>query len=225
MRHTRQEATFSPRSRRYPWVVLVAVLVALAGCEQAVDERDLVLSELKNQSWLPPAKECPADVAPPIDIKPEYLGDYCEANLYDCLRSCEREDGNACYALALASQQFEFPDHFVETLFLRSCRLGIMSGCTNRAAGMLRFDEAQKRDINCILETFDKMCIRDDPWACTMLGQLLIKGPDVDPDLRRALEVLPKGCRHGDEDPACQRAKELTEQAELKLRDKSNQHD
>jgi hypothetical protein len=89
-----------------------------------------------------------------------------------------------------------------EALFLRACTLGIVSGCTNRAAGMDRPDA-------CAIRTFQVGCDRDDPWACTMIGFHLIRGIGIAQDRERARQALAKSCRFGEDDPACEYAKRL----------------
>jgi hypothetical protein len=106
------------------------------------------------------------------------------------------------------------PEERSEALFLRACSLGIASGCTNRAAGIMMDEEHRPGALECASRTFDAMCQRDDPWACTMLAFNLERGLGIARDLTRALEVLPGGCRLGVEDEACQHALEVKKEIE-----------
>lgn len=94
-------------------------------------------------------------------------------------------------------------------LFLRACRLGIASGCTNTAAYIVRVEQPAAPRLTCAVRTFELTCNRGDPWGCTMLGELLAEGHGVPRDLQRALRVLPRGCVLGEDDPACLRARQL----------------
>jgi hypothetical protein len=165
---------------------------------------DASLDRLKGRpAWLFPFVECPADVFPGVEQPIRYLGDACAADVDACLGRCQSGEANACYAAALRLQELKAPSDYSEALFLRACRLGVASGCTNRAAGMI-VDVSDKSDLwLCANRTFEAMCDRDDPWACTMWGSSLLQGRGVRPDVARARAVLVKGCRLGEDDPAC----------------------
>jgi TPR repeat protein len=171
------------------------------------------LAALKRQpAWLFPAGECPSDVASPQEMPVKYTGERCAPDARACLDECHRGDGNACYALALFVQQLHSDEVGEEALFLRACRLGIVSGCTNRAAYIVRVEPASDARLRCAARTFEMTCDREDPWGCTMLGELLSQGKGLPRNLDRALRVLRKGCTFGDSDPACQQAKLLEQQ-------------
>ncbi|MBO0755581.1 MAG: sel1 repeat family protein, partial [Bradyrhizobiaceae bacterium] len=91
-----------------------------------------------------------------------------------------------------------------EALFLKACGLGIVSGCTNRAAGM-----EDSGHSSCITQTFQRACDYNDPWACTMFGFHLSRGIGVAQDRERARQVLSKSCRFGETDQACSYARRL----------------
>jgi hypothetical protein len=156
-----------------------------------------------------PADACPANVFPPVEREVRYLSERCAPKLQVCTRLCDQGDGNACYAAALRLQELGAADADSEPLFLRACRLGVASGCTNRAAGIMKLEAKRPGALECATQTFDAMCTRADPWACTMLAFNLARGLGAKRDLARALEVLPAGCRLGPDDVACQRALEL----------------
>lgn len=113
----------------------------------------------------------------------------------------------ACYAAA--GQLEKRIPRLGEALYLRACRLGVTSGCTNRAAGIL-VQEADRPDgETCAARTFELTCARRDPWGCTMLGNALMKGQGIAQDLARARQILAGSCRLGEADDACRAAREL----------------
>ena len=115
----------------------------------------------------------------------------------------------ACYfsALSLQEANYKLP---AEQLFQRSCELGVASGCTNRAAGMLSFTEhLTAEQKKCIFSTFEKTCDWRDPRGCTMFANQLISEENTEPNYKKALNVLNYSCKYGNDDPACQSAKEL----------------
>lgn len=157
-------------------------------------------------AWLFPADACPADVIGARDVKPRLRSEGCDIDLGRCVQRCKSDDANACYAAALRVQEIGTDERYSEALFLRACKLGVASGCTNRAAGMLNFDAASAQRDTCTARTFELTCDRHDPWGCTMFGRALESGVGVKKDLVRAAAVLPGGCSAGMTDPACQAA-------------------
>jgi hypothetical protein len=175
-----------------------------------------VIENLKNQpAWLYPADECPADLIPSIEKETEYLSEGCVNDPLKCLNKCEKNDANACYSLALLLQDYQgIEQQYSEPLFLRACKLGIVSGCTNRAAAKLNLEAANADAVKCAVNTFEKTCDKDDPWGCTMFGFALAQGTGREKNFDLAIEALNKSCKYGDDDPACQQAKRLKEEIE-----------
>jgi hypothetical protein len=144
----------------------------------------------------------------PPRTAPKTFADGCAFDPGACLDRCRQGDGDGCYGLALRLQQLE--EHtYAEALFLRACKLGVASGCTNRAAHILHFEAEAPGRLACSARTFERTCAYEDPWGCTMYGLVLKDGLGVPKDPKKALEVLPGGCRLGEADPACQNAREL----------------
>lgn len=164
--------------------------------------------------------KCPADTSPsqqtPLSDAYSNTISNCENNKLNCYQSCLKNDAIACYfsALSLQEAKFKLP---AEQLFQRSCELGIASGCTNRAAGILNFTTnlttSQKK---CIFSTFSKTCDWKDPWGCTMYADQLISMEN--PNYEKALDVLNYSCKYGTDDPACQSAKDLQEFIKEKIK-------
>jgi hypothetical protein len=159
--------------------------------------------EASPPEWLPALDKCPAEVMPERETRVYYSTKACAAAPEGCLRSCQMGDANDCFAAALMLQEIRHTP-VSEALFLRACALGIVSGCTNRAASMDRADGDA-----CAIRTFQKGCDRDDPWACTMIGFHLIRGIGIAKDQERARQALSKSCRFAEDDPACEYAKRL----------------
>jgi len=166
-------------------------------------------------AWLFEPDRCPADVMPATEQGTKMLEDLCVNDLPACLDRCQARDPSGCYSAALRVQQLRSDVAASEALFLRACRLGSMSGCTNRAAGMTKNGDEGEAAVRCAVRTFQRTCQANDPWGCTMLGWHLIEGQGIERDLDRARRALNQACvPFGDEDPACVRAKELLEQVD-----------
>lgn len=204
-------------------ILLLTLLIFLSGCflvkpkltpEQVKAQTNDVISALKNEpDWLFPADACPAEIMPTFEREVKYLSEGCENNPSSCLESCKKDDGNACYALALVVQkQSEKEEKESEALFLRSCKLGIVSGCTNRAAGKLSLEETDRSAVKCSADTFEKTCEKNDAWGCAMYGFVLVDGLGREQNLDEASKALSKSCKLGAEDEPCQKAKKLEEE-------------
>ncbi|HEY8561546.1 MAG TPA: hypothetical protein VIL74_14315 [Pyrinomonadaceae bacterium] len=169
---------------------------------------------MEKPKWLYDDSEiCPLEIFPKQAIRLKYLTGPCEENAERCLNDCRENEGNACYSLALLVQEKKGLDQdYSEPLFLRSCRLGIVSGCTNRAAFVFNTARGDENKLKCAAGTFEKACDTDDPWGCTMFGTVLNLGAGVPRDSEKALKILSKSCKNGDRDEACRAGKSLIEE-------------
>lgn len=173
-----------------------------------------IVNDIKNKEvFRNNLQKCPASSSPIIQTLLSSTSDStinaCKDNQSECYQLCLKNDAVACYfsALSLQEANYKLP---AEQLFQRSCELGIASGCTNRAAGMLNFKEhLTAEQKKCIFSTFEKTCDWRDPWGCTMFADQLISEENTEPNYKKALNVLNYSCKYGGDDPACQSAKEL----------------
>jgi len=195
--------------------ILVAVTLLLSA--PVVDAKNLAppLQQIADRiatkkEWVATAKACPAALMAKPGAQVPVGEDSCKVAVTACFSRCEKGDGPACYWLAYQLQTAGAAPAAYETLFQRSCKLGIVSGCTNHAAA-LSDDPAWQ---SCAVKTFEQGCTYDDPWACTMLALHLSRGIGVAVDRQRALKVLEKSCKYGDDDSACQYAKQMRRQIE-----------
>ena len=195
-------------------IALLSSLAASATSDnQALFDR-LYADIQARQDWQAQARQCPGDNMPARTATRSMQANRCASpgQLEACLQRCEAGDGNDCYWLATTLQQAKGPADGYEPLYQRACSLGLVSGCTNRAAGMLTADADSQAVRHCAVQTFNKACELDDPWACTMYGFHLSRGIGVTPDVNLALKVLEKSCKHGPADPACSGARQLQEE-------------
>ncbi len=160
------------------------------------------------EPWLFTAEACPAVLIPASLPAFSFSLTGCDgARLHDCLLECQRGAASFCYMAALEVQAAEHDAAAAQALFLRSCRLGFASGCTNAAAGRIGPDRQMDQ---CSVRTFRQICERSgDPWACTMFGAELARGESTARDPVRARTMLAKACRTDEEDPACQAARRI----------------
>lgn len=205
--------------------ILFVLLAGFSGCsilqpklppEKIKSETEQVIEIIKTQpEWLKTEAICPTEILPRNNVEVSYLDEGCENNPKKCLEDCKNEDGNACYSLALLIQRrIDVEQEEANPLFFRACKFGIISGCTNFAAAKFNLDADNLETVKCSVNTFEKTCEKNDAWGCTMFGMVLIQGTIRQQDLDKALKVLSKSCKYGNEDEACKNAKLLEQQVE-----------
>lgn len=147
---------------------------------------------------------CPAEIMPKTVLEDEVRESAaCDQGIEQCYAECAQDQGYACYYTARALQKNRLY-YESEQMFQKSCRLGVASGCTNRAAGMLHLlRDRSAAQTQCITETFNKSCALNDPWGCSMYARQLIEQDDSQATRQKALKVLQKSCLNGQDDPAC----------------------
>jgi hypothetical protein len=194
--------------------VAILIVVAMAGCGSVSTRGPERPEGDEVPGWLLPADACPADVMPEKEV-PFAARAGCKG-LEACMEGCRAGTAMACYVAAGLVEEQRMP--VAKALFLRACRLGITSGCTNRAAEMRVLEAGRPETGGCTARTFEQTCARQDPWGCTMFGWSLMVGDGIAKDVARAREVLPGGCRLDEDDEACKKARELLKELDGKAR-------
>lgn len=174
-----------------------------------------IVNTLKQKpTWLFEDMVCPIEIMPTNAGGPKYMADGCKHEPGQCLKRCQANDASGCYALALLMQEYvELNDPVPQALFYRSCKLGITSGCTNRAASISEVNPKDAAQQKCATDTFEKTCDRNDPWGCSMFGFALYQGIGRPKNNSEALKVLKKACAISADKSgsACKNANDLVE--------------
>ncbi len=204
----------------------IAIFFAFAGCSYLVsqsssppgnvdeDKASIMRIEQaqRNKSEWMKVDACPADVMPDKGRRPINKAAECGDNPEKCLEKCNADDGDACFALAQLIQKHDKIENKVaDVLYHRACILGIVPGCTNRAANL--FEQKEDAPLKCAARTFDKSCSQDDPWGCAMFGLALSEGIGHVKDIERAKRMLDKACEVSIDKAgeACKKAIQLKE--------------
>ncbi len=203
------------RSLRIVRLAVVAALVLLTGaCERAPEltAAEAIAKVESHAEWMTDANACPSVFMQ----RPEAVNlsrmSYCEeGQLGACLHSCETGIASACYWLAQDLQPNDADQHAVNALFQRSCKLGVASGCTNRAAYDVRFHADDRQRRGCGAKTFERACKLGDPWGCSMYGMDYLQGFVPDGSREKTLAALAHSCDLGDDDPACVNGRAIRE--------------
>ncbi|MBO9492369.1 sel1 repeat family protein [Endozoicomonas sp. G2_1] len=177
---------------------------------------DEVIREIdSDKSYQDLVSQCPSELFPKLGIPYKDHIDYCAANPMSCLKRCNDGDANYCSSLANYAQGKTGSEYHSEALFSKSCKLGLVNACTNRASGLIKYNG--ESSLNCAVKTFELSCSQGDAWGCTMYGAYLAQGKGVKRDFDKALDVLEIGCKNGIQDPACQNAKNISSQIKAVL--------
>ncbi|HUR79453.1 MAG TPA: sel1 repeat family protein [Thermoanaerobaculia bacterium] len=203
-------------ARAFLVLCAIAAFAACAGESRRHDVHNVARRVLENPQWRKAMDRCPADLMPAHQDLAFLQARDCEsADKWErCLERCENAGGGACYWLAYSLQESGAPDAG-EVLYQQACRFGVVSGCTNRAAGRVR--AAKNRFDGCSVSTFAKACELDDPWACTMYATHLTEAGG-ESNYTLALRALEKSCKYGADDPACSGATRLRARIETALK-------
>lgn len=192
---------------RIAFAVLAFFLAGHATAETqlpSAEAQAIVQTVIANAAWAAAARDCPTTVMHTHTAKEAFVENDCKpGRLAVCLDACTTGTSGACYWLAYELQRQKVAEDAPTALYHQACRLGVVSGCTNQAAGMLHAAKDDETTRACAAATFDLACTRDDPWACTMSAMHLSRGIGVPQDIPRALKALEKSCTFGPKDPAC----------------------
>ena len=200
---------------------IILCIVTLTACAQIASLRPnspddtkaqvtkLIVAQRAKAEWMS-MPSCPVDRMPEKGRRPDSSLNDCAINPERCLQKCDAKDGDACYFLAnLIQEHDKIENDVAEVLYQRSCELGVVSGCTNRAANILERNE-EKGNV-CAAHTFEKACLNDDPWGCTMYGFVVAEGIGRQKNLSEAELLLKKACEISIDKSggACVRANEV----------------
>lgn len=181
--------------------------------EQLKAETVKILKSLEEKpAWLFGPMACPAEIMPSNAGKSKYMVEGCKDNPGRCLKLCKADDSSACYALALLTEEYADASYEApQALYLRSCKLGIASGCTNRAANIGELKPNDPEAQKCATDTFQKTCDQNDPWGCAMFGFALNMGIGRAKNNTEALKALKRACEISVDKsgPACKNAQDL----------------
>lgn len=106
-----------------------------------------------------------------------------------CRVECRLGRAEACLAVAYSLDKEGSETGEAARLYRRACVLGVANGCTNHAAGIWG-GNASDADLACARRTFEKACAVGEPFACGMVGRVMIESttPPAYAEGRRYLE-------------------------------------
>lgn len=107
-----------------------------------------------------------------------------------CRAKCLAGSATSCLGMAYAAEKDPTTTVEAVRLYKRACLLGEANGCTNYAASIWSSDHTDEQLI-CARRTFEKACAAKEPFACGMVGRLMLESttPPHFAEARRYLEV------------------------------------
>jgi len=114
----------------------------------------------------------------------------CRADRAQCRDECQAGKAAYCLSLGYAMEgSADSPDE-ARRLYRRACLLGAANACTNYAAGIWAREHTEDQ-LACARRTFDKACAAKEPFACGMVGRLMLESatPASYSEGRRYLET------------------------------------
>lgn len=193
---------------KYIFVILINVLMLTSAHAEIKD----ILSSIDNNEMLASLNNsCPAEIYSEPEKKYQDYIYHCKTDMKSCLSKCMDGSSNHCFGLANNLQTDSIDKKYAEQLYSLACKQGLITACTNRAAGIMRFNPDDKE---CYAKSFKLTCSKSDAWGCTMYGLVLSRGIGFEQDNELALSVLKTGCKYGVEDEACKYAKAIEQDIE-----------
>lgn len=152
-----------------------------AGCKQSDSETNAVSI----------GKVCIADSVGALRLLPKLPT--CNAEESSCRDACLAGDAASCLSRAYAVQKKASVGDEAILLFHRSCLLGSANGCTNYAASIWANPHTDAR-LTCARRTFEKACQAKEPFACGMIGRLMLEDPTTPDQIQEGRRYLEAAC-------------------------------
>jgi TPR repeat protein len=115
----------------------------------------------------------------------------CEPRDEACRAKCLAGSATSCLGMAYAAQADSREAEAIR-LFQRACLLGNANACTNYAASIWANDHSDEQ-LTCAQRTFEKACAAKEPFACGMVGRVMIEST-TPPRYAEGRRYLEKAC-------------------------------
>jgi TPR repeat protein len=176
--HTKTSKNVMPAFSGYTAILFAWFAVSLVGCSQSQTSQ--------------------ADTAGKTSCVADSLGDLrilssvpnCASGDWLCRTKCLLGDGPSCLGLAYAAEKSPDTHDKARGLYMRACVMGEANACTNYAASIWVGDSSQEQ-LACAQYTFEKACAAKEPFACGMVGRMMLESKTSPPyaEGRRYLET------------------------------------
>lgn len=114
----------------------------------------------------------------------------CATNDLLCRADCMAGKAESCIALAYAAEKAS-DDDAAARYFHRACLFGSANGCTNYAAHIWS-EQHSDSQLACARRTFEKACAAKEPFACGMVGRIMLESKS--PRIAEGRKFLETAC-------------------------------
>jgi hypothetical protein len=177
-------------------LIFLAIIAPASGCKQPDSDKNALASD----------ELCITDSIRALRILPN-LPD-CNAEDASCRDACFAGDAAFCLSRAYALEKVSSMKNEAVLLFRRSCDLGAAIGCTNYAARIWAEPHTNIQLI-CARRIFEKACTEKEPFACGMVGRLMLEDPMAPNQSSEGRRYLEAACDEFDGFPCRVLAKHL----------------
>ena len=116
----------------------------------------------------------------------------CAAGDWTCRAKCIAGNAASCLGLAYAAESDRSKSDEAIRYYHRACVLGAANACTNYAATMWANQHTEDQ-LTCARRLFEKACAAKEPFACGMVGRLLLEST-TPPAYAEGRKFLEKAC-------------------------------
>ncbi|MBV9497198.1 MAG: sel1 repeat family protein [Acidobacteria bacterium] len=158
-----------------PFAAILAVaILALSNCSKSerAPETGCIASSIGTLHSIPSVPSC--------------------TNRLLCQAQCTVGNSEACLGLAYLAQKNSKKEDEAMGMYRRACLLGNANACTNYAATIWATEHTES-DLACAQRTFEKACAAKEPFACGMVGRLMIENTHP-PSLAEGRKYLEHAC-------------------------------
>jgi len=173
-------------TRRAAWLILTVIVVLGAAAWLVLERGEVPVGRMSGA----PGQPCIADSITALQRVPSVLP--CTFDDWQCRAKCRAGSAAACLGIAYAAQKDPKTEGEATAYFQRACLLGEANACTNYAAFIWASDHSDSQ-LTCARRTFEKACSAKEPFACGMVGRLMLENTDP-PQFAAARKYLEAAC-------------------------------
>ena len=172
-------------SRREAGLILTVIVLLAAVAWLAFDRLTLAPPTAMSGA---PGQGCIADSIAALQRAPSVPP--CTFDDCECRLKCRAGSAGACLGLAYAAEKDSKHENEAKAFYQRACLQGEANACTNFAAHIWARNPTDPQ-LACARRTFERACTAGEPFACGMVGRIMLENTDHPPyaDARRYLEA------------------------------------
>lgn len=161
--------------------LFIIALTLMTGCKQSDSGANPVAIE----------RTCVANSVDALRLLPNLPA--CSVEDSTCQDACLAGDAASCLSRAYAVQKNSSARTEAVLLYHRGCLLGSANACTNYAASIWARPHSREQ-LACARKTFEKACQAKEPFACGMVGRVILEDAKTPDQFKEGRRYLEKAC-------------------------------